>query len=386
MAYNDGRVHTRINITPCSKDVNRCFTIANLHMWRLNWQMGTSSGGTATMQFEDVLAVNESIAYRSDRRPYCEGIIQQASHYGMVPSPSELLEAFDIPGKYRVQYESDYAEVVDAFWRLLPYRAGYPMWYRDWPPVFPEKAHSCTGSLLMPKEGPGPAGPRTIHSYVVVGRVVRDFLAGCNCFVNGAECQHYKGTYGDICRFLGMPEPLQMTAPLLRRRKKDGTVAVISAGVAVNNPYYVYDAMQAGVTYQELWGFLENVVFPPKLPGGQRGQYTQVTHGLNFDLALEQYPVIDDEAWIDLLETARARKAKASAEERARIAEKNKRAAQEAARAAAAHEEEAIAARAESEAVIEQRAGEMAEVMVDTEVKRLERNRKRRERRAQEKH
>jgi len=316
MREDDGRLHPRINVTPASLIPEYTFTVANLHMLRLNAEMAWASGGTLIFQFEDLFCQNMSIQYRNDRRAACENVLRQASHYGIVPSSAEELEANDIPGKYRVMYQSDTRDVFEAIWRnLLPYRDRLPGPWKDWPGRFPERAHGCPTAVGMPGIPNGVVGFRGMATGLAAYRVIDDMVSRRNVFINGSECQHYKGTYNDICLMLGIPPPLQLTAPLLRRRKADGTVEVIgtSAGQAgdfESNPYHVEYAMNAGVTYQELWDFIGNVVFTARANINFYGCFTSAPTQLAADGLLHQYPVIDDAAWIDVVETAKARQAK----------------------------------------------------------------------------
>ncbi len=314
MIYDDRRKHSRINITPASLSPDYTFTIANLHMFRLNCEMAWASGGTIIAQFEDLFCQNMSIQYRNDRRPACTAILRQASHYGIAPSPTEQLEAFDIPGKYRVMYQSDTQEICEAIWRnLLPYRDRLPAPWKDWPGVFPERAHHCSTAVDMPGIPSGIAGFRGMATGLAAFRAIDDMLSRRNIFINGAECQHYKGTYNDVCLMLNIPPPLQLTAPLLRRRKPDGTVALISTSAGTpgdfeSNPYHVIHAMNAGVTYQELWGFLERRVFADRPNNNFYGAFTGTTSQQVVDFWLHPYPIIDDADWIAVLREARARK------------------------------------------------------------------------------
>ena len=380
--YNEKRVHSRINITPASTQVDKCFTIANLCMWRYNWQMALSAGGTNIIQLEDVLAQNESISYRSDRKPIAESIIAQASHYGIAASSVELLESLGVEGKYQVMYQSDSTEITNAIWKhLLPYIDYFPEPWKTWPPVFPNRAHGCSSTLNMAGVSNGLPGFRGLPTMLIASRVIEDMISGRNLFVNGAECQHSKGTYNDICSLLRIPPPLQLTAPLLRRRRENGQVDVIRTSVYNDNPYHVTVAMKAGVTYEELWRFLQKIVLVPKK------SWTEVTRcePQQWEKALNPFPVIDDAEWTDLLETARARKAgqaiaalrtaEKEVQQKAAVAEKE-------AKQEAGQEKQRLA---EIEERIESRAKDLAEVIVAAEVKRLECNRKRRESRAREK-
>ncbi len=314
MIYDDGRKHPRINITPASLDPDFTFTIANLHMFRLNAEMAWASGGTIVAQFEDLFCQNMSIQYRNDRRPTCTAILRQASHYGIAPSTTEELEALDIPGKYRVTYQSDTQEVFEAIWRnLLPYRDRLPAPWKDWPGIFPERAHGCSTAVDMPGIPNGIAGFRGMTTGLAAFRAIDDMLSRRNIFINGAECQHYKGTYNDVCLMLNIPPPLQLTAPLLRRRKPDGTVALISTsagtpGDFASNPYHVLYAVDAGVTYHELWDFIGDAVFADRPNKNFYGALTGTTSQQTIDSVMHPRPIIDDDAWIDLVETARARK------------------------------------------------------------------------------
>ncbi len=314
MLYDDGRLHSRINVTPASLAPEYTFTIANLHMLRLNAEMAWASGGTLIFQFEDLLAQNMSIQYRNDRRPAGENVLRQASHYGIVPSSPEELEANDIPGKYRVMYQSDSLEVVEAIWRnLLPYRDRLPGPWKDWPGYFPERAFSNNSAMDMKGIPSGIEGYRGMAAGLAAYRVIDDMLSRRNIFINGEECQHYKGTYNDICLMLGIPPPLQLTAPLLRRRMADGTITLVStsagqAGDVESNPYHVQQAMDAGVTYQELWGFLERRVFADRPNNNFYGAFTGTMSQQTVDSVLHPYPIIDDADWLAVLVAAQVRK------------------------------------------------------------------------------
>ena len=325
MLYDDKRKHSRINITPASLSPDYTFTIANLHMFRLNCEMAWASGGTIVAQFEDLFCQNMSIQYRIDRRPFVEAILRQASHYGVIPSTAKELEALDIPGKYRVTCQSDTQDVFDAIWRnLLPYRDRLPAPWKDWPGLFPERAHGCGTAVNMPGIPNGLPGYQGMPTGLAAYRVIDDMLSRRNIFINGEECQHYKGTYNDICLMLNLPPPLQLTAPLLRRRKPDGTVEIISTSAGTprdiaSNPYHVVYAMDAGVTYRELWDFIGSAAFAVR-PGDSYsartsnyyGAFTGTMSQVGVDSALHPRPVIDDAAWIDVLETAQARTDKAA--------------------------------------------------------------------------
>ena len=318
MLYNDKRYHSRINITPASLAPDFTFTIANLHIFRLNCEMAWASGGTIIAEFEDLFCQNMSIQYRNDRRPFVEAILRQASHYGVAPSTAEELEANDIPGKYRVMYQSDTQEVFEAIWRnLLPYRDRLPAPWKDWPGRFPARTHSCSTAVNMPGIPNGIAGFRGMATGLAAYRVIDDMLSRRNIFINGEECQHYKGTYNDICLMLNIPPPLQLTAPLLRRRKPDGTVEIISTSAGTphdiaSNPYHVVYAMDAGVTYQELWDFIGTAAFADRPNNNFYGAFTGTMSQSTVDSWLHPRPVIDDEAWLDVLETAQARTDKAA--------------------------------------------------------------------------
>ena len=380
MISDDGRKHVRINVTPASMNPDKCFTIANLHMARLNWQM-LSRGGTFLVQFEDVLAYNESIQYqnRDTLRLCSESIVKQMSHYGIKLSEPDLFAALDMPDSTGVMYESEWEQVVNAVWRyLLPFRDWMGPTGRDWPPVFPDGAHSCLPATDDKGIPNGIDGFRGIPVRIIVGRVVRDMIAQRNYFINGSECQHYKSEYNTICNMLRIPPPLQLTAPLLYRRTEDGQERLISTSDSVGNPYYVTEAMNAGVTYQELWGFISQRVFVKQRLEQGFTYGGGVVSQSNLDEMLLPRPVIDDTEWEAVLDTARTRKAKAAEVKAAAEA----KAIAEAKAAEAEQEKQQLK---EIEEQVESRAKELAETIISNEVKRLEYNYKQREARARKK-
>ena len=292
------RPHLRINLTPTGQSLEHCLTVANAYAAKINWHIARIRGGTFTIQQEDMLAAYMSITYHDlvRRHEIAQSAVTQLSHYGIQPSAPELLKQLDILPECAVQYESDWKPVVDAIWKhLLPYRKHLPREWKDWPPEWVDGCSGVKATLDMSGSDSFDDHYRGMPTYITVGRVVRDMVAGRNCFVNGEECQHYKGEYNTVCVLLGIPSPVQLTLPLLRRRDAmTGKVTKISVSEGGDNPYWVGDLINEGMTYAELWDYLQPIVFQ----GGVAAWGGVSPRQADLDNHLHPYPVIDDMEWI----------------------------------------------------------------------------------------
>ncbi len=274
------RLHTRINLTPTGIDPRYSLTIGNLWAARINCQLGQASGGTFIIQLEDLLARQQSIQYHNDREPYCQSQLQQLSHYGVIASSEEVLGMFGIRGQYRVMKESDYVPAIDLAWEVLPYREKCG----DWPPPWPPNTHGSGDALVF--TGKAYDGAGVTHPYVQTSRVVLDTLSRRNLFFNGDECREGRSNYHMIATLLGANACAQYTVPLLRCTPDDQKISCSSD--PERNPFYVQKAIDAGLTYHELWDYLERV--------GIKGAFT-LRDPKSFVKSLRPWPVINTEHW-----------------------------------------------------------------------------------------
>src|ERR1039457_1311689 len=243
------RIHTRINVTPTGLDPRRCSTRGNLGTARVNHRFAQALGGAFIVQFEDLLAVNQSVAYHNDRQPYMDAILAQFAHYGIVPSSPETLAAFGIKPECGVMRGSDYKQVVDFAWDRLPWKEKLG----DWPPLWVEGSRARGGGLFFDTSG-------GLHPYLITERVVLDAISGRTAFANGEDCLTTRDLYAAIALLLEVPVAKQWTVPLLL--KTDGHKIAVSDD-SPENPYFLTHAMDAGVTQAEMWGYLQATAIRP---------------------------------------------------------------------------------------------------------------------------
>jgi hypothetical protein len=275
------RIHSRINITPSGVTPIRSATIGNLWTARVNHQLARASGGTFVIEFEDVLIKSMSIQYRDDRRPYCEEIVAQLANYGVSPSPPDELAAFDMPIDCGVMLESDYMPLMQFAWKhLLPFRKAYG----EWPAYQTCDTHAVAETISI---------NGGLHPFILLSRALLDWVSMRSAFVNGDECAASQSGYALVATMLYNAAPQQNTIPVLRVGSGRGDMEALKISVSSTpetNPFYVGVCLEAGLTYHELFGYLEAVAVRP----GCNFRVREVVDMLG---SLEPWPVIVESHW-----------------------------------------------------------------------------------------